>query len=571
MVTIEAQQAAALRRPPTSPPLELPVPPRAPQSSPAAAGNDFKLVAALVGLSLFVQLWLVTRAALPALDAVGYVAVAQAIERDGLLATLRSEPEQPLFPLLVWCAHAIGTRCGAMDTSHWATSAQVAAAIPLLLAVVPVFYLLRRMVGRPAAVAGCIFFCTLYAVARLGADGISDSTHLLLLALGWCAAAAYLENVHDVARRRPLWLAASGVGFGLAMLARSEAILAPPALALTLVLLARRHGIAAWRGCAVGCGALALGLAVVLTPYLIVSDAQPPRTAVARLLGGRAVSERLPFNAPQGTPEIQEIAWQWRGGGSLAFGRKDSTLTTRFSGFWPAIGEFLQELFQTLQYVVALLAAIGLAFRSKRPLTALGRFCLVLAVTYAAGGLYVALTHGYLAGRHLMVLVVLALPWAGLGSVAVSRWLAKWLSRESLVRLGVVGGVGLACLSITITPLNASRAAHRTAADWVAAASESGAVLDTHGYSALYSGRKTYRYEAAPAAIEDRELRFVIVEELEFAAETARGETMRQVLGRWARPALVVPDPCGKPDRGVLVFRWQPQLFAQAQDVHHAR
>src|SRR5262245_47417312 len=123
--------------------------------------SDLASVLSLLGLSCLVQAWSISQAVVPAPDAVRYVTMAQTMAREGLVAALRHEPEQPLFPALIWLSKVLLTRFGFVSAADWATAAQVAAAIPLILCAAVVYGLARRLVGRRAALAGGIFFCLL--------------------------------------------------------------------------------------------------------------------------------------------------------------------------------------------------------------------------------------------------------------------------------------------------------------------------------------------------------------------------------------------------------------------------
>ncbi len=68
----------------------------------------------LVVFSCLVQVVVIRRATVTGLDAVRFVRIAQAIDRDGVWATLRNEREQPLFPVWVWAVH--GARIWAVAT-----------------------------------------------------------------------------------------------------------------------------------------------------------------------------------------------------------------------------------------------------------------------------------------------------------------------------------------------------------------------------------------------------------------------------------------------------------------------
>ena len=109
------------------------------------------IVVVLLGLSCLVQVAVIRRATAPGLDAVRFVDVARSIDRQGLLETVRTHRQQPLFPIWIWVVHEGLERTMGKFPSAWGTSAQVAAAVPLVLAVVPLYFLLLRLVGSAAA------------------------------------------------------------------------------------------------------------------------------------------------------------------------------------------------------------------------------------------------------------------------------------------------------------------------------------------------------------------------------------------------------------------------------------
>ena len=93
---------------------------------------------------------LIRRATVPALDAVRFVRMAQSIDRHGLLPTLQTEQEQPLFAVWVWAVHGGVEQFAGESATSWATAVQVAAAISLVMTVVPLYFIVLRLAG-PAA------------------------------------------------------------------------------------------------------------------------------------------------------------------------------------------------------------------------------------------------------------------------------------------------------------------------------------------------------------------------------------------------------------------------------------
>ena len=539
---------------------------------------------ALLGLSCLVQVVVIGRATVPGLDAVRFVETARQIDHRGLLPAVRVEREQPLFPAWVWLVHKGWQQTAGPSRWDWATSAQLAAAIPLVLAVVPLYFLLLRLAGSAAAAAGSFFFCLLPDISRLGADGISDSTHLLLFCLAFWAVVEYLascggcpdaDSQQAKPRGRPTWLLLAGLATATALLARVEVLVLAAALGLTLVMFQFQPGRRqAWKRLAAAAGCFVLGLAAVLGPYLAMVGFSTPRAAVARVLG-RAEAETP-------TEEDDSLVPKWSLGPRLSedvlsqeamsFAARDPSVSLRRRGYPAAIARFGGKLADVFGYWIGALALLG-AWRMRRNTASAGdRFAQVFFLLFSVAAIRFSAAEGYLDPRHLLPLVVTGLAAAGYGAVELGSWLQR-MSRtnraRSTVTWAVVALAGVACLPQTFMRLHHSRAGHRAAGEWLARCAElPGAVLDTRGWTGLYSGRRTYPYEKAPAVLGDSCLAYVVVEGREFGYDSSRSRTLRLLIERAAQPAGEFPDPAlRKPNQQpVLVYRWDPDRFACRAD-----
>jgi hypothetical protein len=534
-------------------------------------------IALLLAASALLQAWIVSRAVTPAQDAVRYARIAQAMARDGWLATVRDEPEHPLFPTLVLAADGLLGRLRPDAPDRWASAVQLAAIVPLVLAVVPVYFLLRGLFDERVALAGVLLLMVLSEVARLGASGLSDSTHLFLAATtlallsAACGGKARRHGEAAVAFR-PWLLLPAGMALGLTLLARGEALVLLPSLGLALTVLQAR---AAWRQpagrIALGLAALVLGGLLIWGPYLATVQEASLRSAFARLTGRGVADEAASLEGLQAAPGAMP---QFEDGTQMAFDAKESGRTTRFQGYQAAIAECAEEAVNLLQYWVCALAFWGgwTAWRGGlRP----GHFllvgvagCVVVAATYVAG------KAGYLAGRHLLLLTLPAVGFAAQGSWrlaerAVAWWpLVRPLRQPSpavvhRIGWGVVAVAALACLPKTLLPLHTGRAAHREAGRWLAAQTVPGRVLDTNGLSGLYSGRETWRYDAATTAFRDPRLAFVVVRKRELEFDSGRSRTLRLLLAGAAEQAAEFADPAHDSRDNLVVYRWRPERFAQ--------
>lgn len=585
------------------------------------------ILAGLLGLASLVQVAVIRRATTPALDAARFAGIAQSIDEHGLVQTVRTHREQPLFPAWVWLVHEGLERTAGEFPSAWAVSTQLAAAIPLVVAVVPLYFLLVRLVGAAAAVAGSLFFCLLPEVSRLGADGLSDSTHLLFFCIAFWTMGEHIgrrkgegggrEEVGSGRAWPGLWLLAAGGATALAALARPEVLVLAAALGVTLVafqfLPGRRE---AWGRPATAAACFLLGLTVVFAPYVAVAGALTPRAAVGRILGRHRVQEGSLQPAGVGLADT----WRLPGGEPMSFDLKEPSITLRQRGYPAAVVRFGKKLADALGYWIGALALLG-AWRLRRGLQPNGwatdgdRFVQVFFLLFSLAAIRFAAAEGYLASRHLLALVVAAIGAAGYGAVELGSLLARVelparlkvlsirkgrprhdfaipkgdrpilaarRSGQSPGRLpaaawAVVVVAGACCLPQTFARLHHSRLGHRAAGEWLAARADlPGAVLDTLGWTGLYSGRATYPYEEAQAALSDPHLAYLVLEARETGYASGRSRTLCWLVEAAAERAAEFPDPTARRpnQQPVTVYRWYPDRFwrrAAAQLAHSQR
>ncbi len=638
--------------------------------------RDVLFAAGLLGLCCLVQVVLIRRATVPALDAVGFVEIARRIDDVGMLATIRSEREQPLFAAWVWLVHK-GVKHVAGDfRSSWALSAQLAAAIPLVLVVVPVYLVSVRLVGRTAALAGCLLFCVLPEVSRLGADGISDSTHLFWFCLTFWAMTIYLtecggqaERVQGLgfrvqgsgfrvqgsafkvqssglgdqrsevrgedsgaatleaagrrdsrvaevafgdrstrsaaggpaelaparnmaaayarpsvsAGRGPGWLLAAGLFSALAVLTRAEAVLLPAAFVVALAAMQlRARWRQPWSRLAGHLACLGLGCGLVLGPYLVAVGATAPGPALARILGRHEPGEEesSPPGLAGGTPSA--AAWRMAGDEPMSFAPKETATSLRRRGGLAAAGQFGKELAKAFGYLAGAFALLGV-WRLRGVLRRrVDRFAQVYLLLFSLAVLGFTAREGYLSARHLVTLVVLGIGCAGYGALELGRRAAdrrrapgpgvgragqrqRALSRPAVAWSAVLLAMA-ACLWEALEPLHASRLGHRQAAEWLARQTDTpGIVLDTRGWTGLYSGRRTCRYDQARKAFSHPHLAFVVLEQRELEYASRRSRTLRHLLGVAAEPVAGFPqsEAARRGRHIVVVYRWNPERLSQ--------
>ena len=305
-------------------------------------------------------------------------------------------------------------------------------------------------------------------------------------------------------------------------------------------------------------------------------------------------SEVWPARAKAGSHSSVD-PWQLADGKPMSFDVKDRSTSIRRRGYASAVVCFSHELADAFGYWVGLFAVFGLWGLGRRPAREVDGFLAIFFGVFSLAAIHFAATEGYLGARHLLVLVVAGIGAAGRGvivlgpkppapaasdekaaSPAPGRRLRELLALAAglVVFFAVVTGYAV----LVVGPLHASRAGHRQAAEWLAGQTTApGMVVDTRGWTGLYSGRTTHPYTDAPAVLLDPRLAYVVVQKEELEFDSRRGRTLRTLLAAAGRRAAEFPEPHRLPPgwQSVVVYRWDPERFrrwvGQSQEDRYAR
>lgn len=545
----------------------------------------------LIGLSAAVQAWVISHAVVPSQDAVRYLANAQAMQRSGWWTTLLAQNDPPLFPTLVYGTHELlqaipGETLRTPERILWLRSLQWGAAVPIILSLLPLYVLLVRWMGTSGGGWGCLLYCVLAGPARLGADGLSDSLQLLLLLTACCGLMWILTSARGQRLYAPYVVAAVGACLGMGLLAGSVALALLPAIAVALVFDRNSDGVRlVLSRKLLNLAPLAAGVAAIVVPYALLTSSFDTGRLVSRVRGDHRPELAALLNFPVSAPIAKLAAldrpqpaadWRLANGEPMAFGHKEASVSLRARGLVSACGQFSRELAVMFGAPVIALALFGMWRADRTQITRVDRAFNWLLVVYSVIALAHAARSGYLSDRHLLPLLPWGLAWAGRGLVELGltferqlpwaeQWVDRWPRSPAAVwfsRFAAAGTVAL-CLTATLRPLHTSRWGHRQAAEWLAAQDIAAhCVLDTRGWTALYSGRPTYRHEAASAALANSQLAYIVVEQRELAVDSPRGRTLRELLDRSADRLMCFATPAEAVDSGVAIYRWHPERFA---------
>ncbi|NLS98047.1 MAG: hypothetical protein GXX96_38425 [Planctomycetaceae bacterium] len=507
------------------------------------------ILTAMVAAACAVQAVAIRRAPVPALDAVRYVNSARTIDEIGLLGFLRKQTEPPLFSMSVWGMHTILVAALGDFREAWAFSVQSAAALPLILLPIPVFLLGKRLAGPHAALLGTVLVACLPELIRLGADGISDSTHLLWFSLALVLLVFHLSPTGE-GRLPVLPALLGGVATALAVLTRSEAVLLGIAFCVVISARGVRRRQLPWRSAI----PYSAGLAAILVPYGLLLSVALSGSSSAADGGASEVAAHVSADF-----DLEE-------GEKPSFAPKDPTTSIRRRGVSAAAIALADEIPKAFGYLPGILALIGLWSLRRRGNTdadlLLQVFCVLLL-----GALAVHTTReGYLSARHVLPIVVAATACMGTGAQVVADRLKRILDGGALAGRSASGLaivvtllVAAICTAYGLRPLHLNRAGHRSAAEWLTRnASPGDRVLDTRGWTGLYSGLVTVPYENARSELSRPELRYLVIEDCETTYDSVRSRTIRRLVERAGTQVAAFAGPPTADHRSgcVLVFQW---------------
>ncbi|MDA7977518.1 MAG: hypothetical protein MPJ50_01955 [Pirellulales bacterium] len=554
-----------------------------------------------------VQCYMIWRAVTPAQDAVRFVAIAQRMEQDGIVSTLRDETEHPLYPLAIRATYPVITSVCGERVDNWALAAQVAAALPLVLCLIPTYLLLRTVLDSGGGAFGTVLFALSPEFIAFGGGALADGWMILFTSTFLCCIARILLlTKSNSARNSTLRCAGlatiSGLALGLGAVAHQLTLVAGAAalcVASVLIICVAPTVHAALRRLVI-CGITSgLGLCGVLAGWLLAADAVTPTAAVATLLGREtaetaAVAELLSHSdmtddatrggSSEGGARLRrrrKSRFTLASGEPMVFDKKDPNLSLRRQGWLAITAKFLGEMQQAHGLALGLLAITGAALwlrnrsvpgdghsRKERYLLPVlfGGFFLMYSLTV----LIAASRFGYVSARHLLPAVLVAVPLAVEAIQRVMAQLRRWTSLtaegSASRHLATASMTAVGCCLLLMplfSPLHASRSPHRQAACWMAETGRPpGNVLDTRGWTQFYSGRKTHLLSAGRKALKDPKLRYIVLERRELGFDTRRAATLREIVGIAANPVATFPSPDGNAEKAVLIFQWNVREFA---------
>ena len=447
--------------------------------------QDLTHLAILLVIALGIGVYLITTTVVITKDGVWYIQEARKFssEPQGVIKGLTFG-----YTFLIFITHKLFTSFS--DSSSlftWIYSAQSITLLCRLLALIPLYFIGKLLVGGKRSFRAILILIILPYPAEFGSDVLRDWPHILFLTSG------LLFLIWAVMQSKCWMFGAAGFVAGLGHIIRPECaqLLIYGALWILIRILLPKPGI--------GRPKLLCALSVLLIGFAI--PAAPYMTARGKFLPAK-LRNFIGFSNPEESEEIQEP--------EINSDNNVNTTSDTPGRIVRAFDELAGVISENLMYYFVPPLLIGIYFRfRKRSSAAEIERCLVPAFAALNVVMLIALYYswGYISRRHGLPLVVLTIFYVPIGLEVSADWFANRFSksRPASVQdcrlwffiLLITGTV--ICLPKLLGRPGSDKPGYRTAAAWLkenTTPDDLIAVPDRR--ITFYAERKAFIYETAP-------------------------------------------------------------------------
>jgi len=244
-------------------------------------------LAIILSIALIIGIYLITTTTLIAKDGVSYIHYAKALSSSPLeviqdCSDYAPRSYTPGYPFLILMTHRLVDLLGDFPpVLSWVYSAQAIALFCRILALIPLYFIGKELVGNKMSFWAILILVILPYPAKLGSDALRDWPYMLFLATG------FLFLYWAVRYRKWMMFGFVGVIAGLGYLIRPVCVqlLAYGALWLIFNIFNRQHKYRLSRTKLMGgLALLVIGFAVVAAPYMKVKGEIFP-TRIQQIMG----------------------------------------------------------------------------------------------------------------------------------------------------------------------------------------------------------------------------------------------------------------------------------------------
>ena len=430
--------------------------------------QDLVHIIILFAIALGVGVYLIATTVLIAKDGISYINYAKGLGID-LFKVMRDSSGYaprlytPGYPFLILMTHKLVGLFGDGSTvPSWICSAQAAALLCRILALIPLYFIGKEFVGGKLSFWAMLVLVILPYPARLGSDVLRAWPHILFLATG------FLFLIWGARYKKWLMFALVGIfaGFGYTVRPMCAQLVMYGVMWLTYSLFKRKHKCGISRAkLAGGLALLVIGFAVVAAPYMkIRGEILPDRL--------KQIMEYFSLNSEQNNIQQQESSMPINSVCMAGLSIRKDNITKAFAILIRKINEHLMYYFMP-----ALFIGMYYYFRRK-PKSEAMFFIIAFFLTNVSMVILRYCMHPDLSRRYVLPLVVFTIFFVPLGLQIISGWLELMLSRgaspnkasqKELQRgVFVLLTIGLAiCVPKLFRPIRVEKKSYRLAAEWL--------------------------------------------------------------------------------------------------------
>jgi hypothetical protein len=520
----------------------------------------------------------VARAPTISADGITFIAIARELP-DGVAETFRRHDQHPGYPALLLAATRVVQGLGyRADPQSWTVGGIVVSYLCGLATVGVVWLLTRELFDTRIANIAAFVFAVLPIPCWSAGDAHSDTPHLLAyLTAAWLASSGVVSG-------RLLPLAGAGAASAIAYWIRPEGLeVFLVALACVVWQAIRMHWT--WRRMSLACATLAGTTLIIAAPYPILAGkvtskqlpfakSQPINTFLDLEAASQSVATVEPTPSPpvvaaEAKPQAVAVSTAVApetapvtaaSEPAPAKPRYTAKLVLRLLG--KAFTAFIISICQGFKFVFIPLYLIGQMAWSRRESQGLHIALLaLLAATHFVVLMAVFMLSGYIAHRHVLPMIGLAMPATALGVLCVGEFAARRLKAPPAYVVPIV--LAVCCVSVlpyTVRAVNREFLPVLAATEWVRSRAEPGAGIVCNSPYVEFYGSLPVAYlspesptfaEALAKANADAQYDYVI---LHVNAHDYRPEWLAQLEPRY-RQVRMFPDPYSiERPKKVLVF-----------------
>ncbi|NIM98592.1 MAG: hypothetical protein GTO24_11085 [candidate division Zixibacteria bacterium] len=436
------------------------------RSSLFADDREKQVLFILFGLSLGVRLYMVFHTYVITNDGTLYIKLAKLISKGAVTEAL-SLWLPNLYPLALAFFQRV--------FFDWELSGQMVSTVFGSLAIIPFYFLVRSLFSRDVALVASILFAFHPYAVRFSAEVIRGPTFWFLLMMtlwvGW-----------EAIGRKRLWLfVVSGIFGSLSFLVRPEGIFVLPLLAAWTILADVRTLRATYKKNVRFALVLLLVVPVVLSPAILYLKQKTGRWNWARAeqIPGITLSDLTMKEIKRNFDKVEVKSWDNGPQVQIESSRLKIFLSlAREQRLSIIVIETLNKFLKAMHPLLVIPLIFG-AFRRKRVEYRMKEEVFLFSILVAF--LLMLIRYGtvfiYISTRHVMVPVILCLPWAGVGVIEVEQVIrnafqAAKFKGESLfglkyLRWALVVAIVVALLPKTLASQRIDKIPIREAGIWI--------------------------------------------------------------------------------------------------------